>query len=464
MVKSYAITGKSHIIGMKKFMFLLKKSLLCTEDIAKQRVMTINPIDGPIIPYVAVLYQIDSPITEDKRTLCHGNSKENESRLYIRTSKKVSSKTKDFVKERNTCKEADDKVNALSGGVYESSSQSDELRNMKQVYRQKEEMKPKAKPAESDELLALIRYQRENTNFLRSVVCLDQSYYRFITTDTQLNDIAKLCCVENNVFSVDTTFNLCKNWLSDTCYNNTRLKHVDEKHPIFLGPCQLHFRKDTFTFNRFYKEMCSFDHRLQNLKVIGTDQDIAIYHGFSMDNPELKLLLWVCHLEKSDRHKLSQLRPKKGAANKILADIYGCQYGSVKELGLADSTTIEDFDSNLANLKERWEQLCSGFYEWFIVKRKTLFQERVIEEARKGSNVHGLYFNNNIESMHFKEKTEKCHKLGSSIDVINTLKKIIDRQQDDEVRAIYGSGPYKLSREYDKFSIDNLKWHSMTLE
>ena len=249
MVKSYAIIGKSRIIGMKKFMFLLKKSLLCTEDIAKQRVMTINPIDGPIIPYVAVLYQIDSPITEDKHTLCHGNSKENESRLYIRTSKKVLSKTKDFLKERNTCKEADDKENALSGGVYESSSQSDELRNMKQVYRQKEEMKPKAKPAESDELLTLIRYQQENTNFLRSVVCLDQSYYGFITTDTQLNDIAKLCCVENNVFSVDTTFNLCKNWLSDTCYKNTRLKHVDEKHPIFLGPCQLHFRKDTFTFN-----------------------------------------------------------------------------------------------------------------------------------------------------------------------------------------------------------------------
>ena len=103
----------------------------------KRIVMTINPIDGPIIPYVAVLYQIDSPITEDKRTLCHGNSKENESRPYIRTSKKVLSKTKDFLQEGNTCKGAYDKVNALSGGVYESSSQSDELRNMKQVTNKK---------------------------------------------------------------------------------------------------------------------------------------------------------------------------------------------------------------------------------------------------------------------------------------------------------------------------------------
>ena len=83
---------------------------------------------------------------------------------------------------------------------------------------------------------------------------------------------------------------------------------------------------------------------------------------------------------------------------------------------------------------------------------------------RKESNIYGLYYNNDIESMHFKEKTEQCHKLESSVDVINASKKIIERQQHDEVRAIYGSGPYKLNNEYNKFSIDNLKWHSMTLE
>ena len=55
--------------------------------------------------------------------------------------------------------------------------------------------------------------------------------------------------------------------------------------------------------------------------------------------------------------------------------------------------------------------------------------------------------------MYFKEKTEQWNKLGSLVDVINTLKKIIERQQDDEVRAIYGSSPYKLSNEYN-----NLHW------
>ena len=63
------------------------------------------------------------------------------------------------------------------------------------------------------------------------------------------------------------------------------------------------------------------------------------------------------------RRQLSQLHPKKGASKKMLADIYDCQYGSVKELQLVDSSTIKDFDSNLDNFKEQWEQLCPDFYE-----------------------------------------------------------------------------------------------------
>ena len=82
-------------------------------------IIIINPIDGPIIPYAAVLYQTDSPITDNMHALCHGNSKGNQSRPYIRSSKEVLSKTKNLLKEGNTCKEAYDKVNALSGFMNE---------------------------------------------------------------------------------------------------------------------------------------------------------------------------------------------------------------------------------------------------------------------------------------------------------------------------------------------------------
>ena len=71
------------------------------------------------------------------RTLCHGNSKGNQSHPYIRTSKEVLSKTNNLLKEGNICKEAYDKVNVLSGGVYESSSQRYELRKNKFICKKK---------------------------------------------------------------------------------------------------------------------------------------------------------------------------------------------------------------------------------------------------------------------------------------------------------------------------------------
>ena len=203
-----------------------------------------------------------------------------------------------------------------------------------------------------------------------------------MSADTQINDIAQFYCADGNVLSVDTTFNLCKNWLTNTCYKNIRLEILEGKHPVYLDPCLLQFRKDAFTFNRFFKEMCSFDQRVQNMKVVETDQDMAIYSGFAMDNAELKLLLCVYHLEKSDRHKLSKINRKNGALNKILADIYGRQYGSVIEFGLADSETADDFESRLASLKERWDSLCPEFHGWFTAKRKDLLKENVLEEAR----------------------------------------------------------------------------------
>ena len=41
------------------------------------------------------------------------------------------------------------------------------------------------------------------------------------------------------------------------------------------------------------------------------------------------------------------------------------------------------------------------------------------------------------------------------------MKTLIERQQNDEVRALYGSGPYHLSQSYKRFQVDSIRWHSM---
>ena len=57
---------------------------------------------------------------------------------------------------------------------------------------------------------------------------------------------------------------------------------------------------------------------------------------------------------------------------------------------------------------------------------------------------------------------EQSYKKGTMEDVISTLKKLVERQEDD--KAIYGSGPYRFSAQYAKFLMDSVKWHSLDAE
>ena len=203
--------------------------------------------------------------------------------------------------------------------------------------------------------------------------------------------------------------------------------------------------------------MCSFQSTIKNLKTIGTNQEMAIYNGFASQS----LLLCVFHLLKSDERKILQLNPQKGASRKIIANIYGCQYGGIVEYGLADSTDKEDLEARLRSMEEQWELLCPGFYKWFSEKCKPIFESSVIDSTRKPTNVQGLYCNNTIEAQHFCQKNEQSFKAGIISEIVGTLKTLTERQQNDKVRALYGSGPYYLSQNYRRFQVDSVQWHSM---
>jgi len=417
------------------------------------------PANGPTLPYIGVFYRVDGTIHETT-TQPHANSK-NSNRQYIRTAPGVLKKAKDLIDQGIPSRSVYDSVNSESGGVFKSESQSEELRNVQQIYRQKNSLKKEngnRKNGESaDELTTLIKLQRKD-NFIRSICCLPDSYYAFLTTDAQLDDIVEFCCAEKGVLAIDTTFNLCDMWLTDTCYPNFRLLNNEGKHPIFLGPSLLHFQKDQFMFGRFAHELCSHKKGIKALQVIGTDLESAIYKGFSSEIDDLRRLLCVHHLENADREKLKNINPKSKNNGQILRDIYGSQYGTTKELGLVDSKDPEDFQVRLTSLKECWEKACPGFYGWFKDKRTNMFMKSVIESARVNTEISGLYYTNTIESQHAREKKEHFSKNSSIEDTLATLKTIIDRQYNDEVRALYGSGPYTVSKPFQKF-IEPIRWH-----
>ena len=162
-----------------------------------------------------------------------------------------------------------DEINKESGGVYYSSSQSSELRDMQQVHQQKEIAKV-AKGIStlgfSGELSTAIMLQRSDPGFIDTISCIRDSCYIFLGTAIQLDDVVKMCCDSDNVLCIDTTFNLCSSWVTDCCYNNDRLRTNEGKHPIFLGPAIVHFEKDVFLFSRFASEMLTYQPAISNLK------------------------------------------------------------------------------------------------------------------------------------------------------------------------------------------------------
>ena len=168
------------------------------------------------------------------------------------------------------------------------------------------------------------------------------------------------------------------------------------------------------------------------MEEIGTDLDNAIFNGFSILAKKLEKLLCVFHLKRADKKKLSELSKKsvvgRNVTKSIINDIYGKKYGSIHEYGLADSRNKDEFNTKLSAIASKWEAICPEFHKWFMKKRTEIFEDCVIESARESNGIDGLYYNNDVECMDFKEKLEQCFKMESLFSVLSHFKTLIDRQ------------------------------------
>ena len=100
--------------------------------------------------------------------------------------------------------------------------------------------------------------------------------------ERQVEDVVKFCCTGQNtaVFGIDTTYNLCDMWVTDSCYRNKRLIGNDSgHHPVFLGPALFHFTKKDQTFTRFALELQASNPEMRKLKKISIDMEDAIFNG-----------------------------------------------------------------------------------------------------------------------------------------------------------------------------------------
>ena len=70
-----------------------------------------------------------------------------------------------------------------------------------------------------------------------------------------------------------------------------------------------------------------------------------------------------------------------------------------------------------------------------------------------------MFYQNDIESLHFIEKRNQCFQKKTVSEAAQALKALALRQENDEVRAVYGAGNYVLSTDFSKFKVDSARWH-----
>ena len=213
----------------------------------------------------------------------------------------------------------------------------------------------------------------------------------------------------------------------------------------------MHFTKDEETFRRFRVELISANPQFINLKKVGVYMEAAIFNGFQRVICKLLQLYCTRHSTERDEKAIDSchIADKNKASNKkeIIWDIYRKRISDILEKSIADATDSDDFHAKLLSLEPRWEKICPGFYNWFLTHCKKVFLQSVIQFVRDATNKVGLFYQNEIESIHAIEKRIQCFKMGIVLEAVNTIKILIERKK-NEVLALYGGGRYVLSQEY----------------
>ena len=305
-----------------------------------------------------------------------------------------------------------------------------------------------------DILQVFTQMKKEGSRFIRNIVLTPDEYLVTAYSDAELNDTETFCVNGNNVLLLDTTFDVCDMWLSDTAYQNRRLVNDKLKHLWFFGPILFHMKKTPETFSRFCMDLVASKAEIRKLPILGTDLEKALFQGFKVIIPTMQSLLCVKHMSERDQKKLTSL--KAAVQKEIIADIYGPNDGYTRKLRLASAEDEEDFKIKLFSLKDKWEELAPSFHDWFSTRRASQFIDSVIQSARDGTSIDGLFYNNAIESLHSILKGEIGDEKLNVLGVIQRIKIIIQRKRREEIRAIYQTGLYRLSPEYKHFQVKRI--------
>ena len=310
----------------------------------------------------------------------------------------------------------------------------------------------------------------ESTAFIRSVQITPEPIV-FMATKRQLIDIERFCCNPASfcVLGVDATFELCNNYLTFATYRNLILETKTGRSPVFVGPAILHKTKLERSYYALPSEMVRCHPPCAGVLVVGTDGEV------NLANPLLNVFRSAMHLrcdihmKDNIKNKLSSLCVPNHVAREYMSDIFG--WG--EEAGLVHCVDGASFDQALKKLQAVWEtRHVKGkeFYEYFSKNKASAVRETMTVGVRSMCGLGfppDVYTQNASESMNKvvkeedKDNSSSRRKKKSISDIVERLRKLVQRQEEEQFLAVLGKGEYKLVNDFQHLEVGD-NYYRMT--
>lgn len=312
----------------------------------------------------------------------HGNSKiGNQKQPYKRT---MPSTMKAIREEDSKPREVMHAIIDDRGGIENIRNSAEYPRDRVQIYRARKSKSGSCLPA-TDPLIQLLQMSKEQQRgdkagwFVRDVQ-LSNERTVFLANDQQLLDVERFCTNPElfSVFSVDATFNVAKHYFTFGTYRNLMLETQRGTNPVCVGPGVLHKRKLESSYYILPSSMVKYRPETRGVLVIGTDGEENISKALSNVFADAVHLRCDMHLKDNVKRKLSELRIEPTPARAITNDIFGCDLGGIKEGGLVDCTSEEEFDRSLKEIEKRWPVLhrnATNFLTYFLEEPAPVIRE-----------------------------------------------------------------------------------------
>ena len=182
-----------------------------------------------------------------------------------------------------------------------------------------------------------------------------------MTTDHQLNDVARFCSnpAKFCVLGVDPTFNFGKYYVTVTTYHHLWLRTKEESHPVCIGPVMIHNKKEASSYHELSSTMIKSKPEIRKTVVYGTDGEKSLLDGFGWTLANARHLLCDLHMKDNIAAKSQELGIRGETAQIFMTDIFGKTAGSERIRGLIDEASSQSVDSAMENFKAKWTSLYS---------------------------------------------------------------------------------------------------------